>query len=93
VHVLFAHCTAIADDASRPLKDSLSFRREGLESRSAMYQQHAHLCFELSEPRGKRRLRHPTGLGGTAEVLLARQCENEFELVDHAKAVSPNHLL
>ena len=82
---LLAHGAAVADDPARPIQHALALRREALESRAAVHQQHAHLLLELLHARGQRRLRHAAGLRCTAEVLFAGEGQDEFELVDHGE--------
>ena len=78
-----AHGAAVADDAARPVEHALAFGREALEARTAIHQQHAHLLFELLDARRQGRLRYATGFGGPAEMLLARQRQDEkIKLVD-----------
>jgi len=80
---LFAHVAGVADDAARPVQHAFTLWREALEARAAQHQQHAHLFLDLLNPRRQGRLGDAAGLGGAAEVFLARQRQQEFELVDH----------
>ena len=80
---LLAHGAGVADDAPRPVEHALALRREALEARAAVDQQHAHLLFELLHAGRQRRLGDAAGLGGAAEMLFAGQGQEEFELVDH----------
>ena len=82
---LLAHRAGVANDAAGPVEHALALRRETLEPRAAVHQQHAHLLFKLLHARRQGRLGHPTGLGSAAEVLLPRQGQNEVELVDHVE--------
>ena len=66
---LLAHGAGVADDAARPVEHALALRREALEARAAVDQQHAHLLFELLDAGRQRRLGHAAGLGGAAEML------------------------
>ena len=77
-----AHRARVADDAARPVEHALAFRREALEARAAVDQQHAHRLLELLDSGRQRRLGDAAGLGGAAEMLLAGQRQEEFELID-----------
>ena len=57
--------------------------REILEPRAAIDQEHAETLLELLDAGRQRRLGHAAGFGGPAEMLFARQREQEFELIDH----------
>ena len=48
-----------------------------------LHQQHAQLLLELLDAGRQRRLGDAAGLRRAAEMLLARQRQKEFELVDH----------
>jgi hypothetical protein len=50
---------------------------------AAVDQQHAHLFLELLHTGRKGRLRHPAGFRRAAEMLLARQGDDELQLVEH----------
>jgi hypothetical protein len=78
------HGARIADDAARPFEDALALRREAVEARAALDEQHAERVFELLDAGGKRGLGDAAGFGGAAEMLLAGEREEEFQLVDHA---------
>ena len=78
-----AHSAAVADDAACPFEHPLALRGEILETRAAIDQEDAETLLELLDAGRKRRLGHAAGLGGPAEVLFARQREQEFELIDH----------
>jgi len=41
------------------------------------------MFFELLQSRRQGRLAHVAGFGGLAEMLLTRQGDHEFQLVDH----------
>ena len=77
-----AHRARVADDAARPVEHPLALRREALEARAAIDQQHAHLLLELLDAGRQGRLGHAAGLGGAAEMLFAGQRQQEIELVD-----------
>ena len=81
---LLAHGAAVADDAARPVEHALAFRREILEPRAAIDQQHAETILELLDAGRQRRLGDAAGLGRPAEMLFARQRQQEFELIDHS---------
>src|SRR6202023_4251753 len=81
---LLAHGAAVADDAARPVEHAFAFRREILEPRAAIDQKHAETILELLDAGGEGRLCHAAGFGGPAEMLFARQREQEFELIDHS---------
>ena len=80
---LLAHGAGVADDAARPVEHALAFRREALEARAALHQQHAEGVLELLDAGGERGLAHAAGLRRVAEMPLAGEREDEFELVDH----------
>ena len=81
---LLVHGAGVADDAARPVEHPLAFRRETLEARSALHQQHPEGILELLDAGGERGLAHAAGLGGMAEMPLAGERDDEFELLDHA---------
>ena len=80
---LLAHGARVADDAARPVEHALAFRGEALEARSALHQQHPERILELLDAGRERGLAHAAGLGRVAEMPLARQRDDEFQLVDH----------
>src|SRR5262249_32604451 len=82
---LLAHGAAVADDAPCPIEHALALRREALEARAAIDQQHPHLLLELLHACRQRRLRHSAGLGRAAEMPLPRQRQDEVELVYHVR--------
>jgi hypothetical protein len=82
---LLLHRPGIADDTARPVKHALALRREAEEARAAMDEQNAERVFELLDSRRKRRLRHAARFGGAAEMLLAGESDQIFQLVDHAR--------
>jgi len=73
----------VADDPAGPVESALAFRGQADEARTALDQEHAERLFQLLDARRERRLRHPASLGGAAEMLLARQRDEIFELVEH----------
>src|ERR1700690_1052816 len=81
---LLAHGAAVADDAARPVEHPLALRREILEPRAAIDQKHAETMLELLDAGRQRRLGDAAGLGRPAEMLFARQRQQEFELIDHS---------
>src|SRR5262249_49412766 len=82
---LLAHGARIADDPARPVERALALRRETDEARSALHQQNAERLLELLDASRQCRLRHPADLGGAAEMALARQRHQIFELVQHRR--------
>ena len=86
---LLAHGAGVADDAARPVEHPLAFRGEALEARAALHQQHPERILELLDAGRERGLAHAAGLGRMAEMPLARQRDDEFELVDHAARALP----
>ena len=84
---LLPHGAGVADDAARPVEHPFAFRGEALEARAALHQQHAVRVLELLDPGGKRRLGHAAGLRGAAEMLLPRQRQEKFQLVDQSDSL------
>ena len=80
---LLAHGARVADDAARPVEHPLALGGEALEARAALHQQHAERILELLDAGRERGLAHAAGLRRVAEMPLARQRDDEFELVDH----------
>src|SRR5665213_3034614 len=78
-----AHGAGVADDAARPVEHAFAFRREALEARAAVDQQHAETVFDLLHPSREGWLGDAAGLGGPPEMLFPRQSEQKFELIDH----------
>src|SRR5450759_913966 len=85
MHVL-AHGARVADDAPAPFQHALAFRRQPVKARTSIDQQHPQGVFELLDARRQGGLRHAAAFGGAAEVALARQRYQEFQLVDHRDA-------
>ena len=85
---LLAHGAGVADDAARPIEHALAFRREALEAGAAVDQQHAESVFELLHAGRQGRLGDAASFGRPAEMLFARQCQEEFELVDQSRTKS-----
>ncbi len=79
---LLPHGAGVADDAARPVEHALALRGEAAEARAAVDQQHADRLLELLDAGRQRRLGHAAGFGGAAEMPLARQRQEKFELVD-----------
>src|SRR5262245_45079776 len=80
---LLAHGAGVADDAPRPVEHALAFRREALEARTPLHEQHTERILELLDAGRERRLTDAAGFGGVAEMPLARQRNDEFELLNH----------
>src|SRR4029077_6384297 len=81
---LLAQGAAVADDAASPVEHALAFRCEILEPRAAIDQEHAETILELLDAGRQRRLGDAAGPGRPAEMVLARQRQQEFELIDHS---------
>jgi hypothetical protein len=81
---LLMHGAGVADDAPGPVEHPLALRREALEPRSALHQEHAEGFLELLDAGGEGGLADAAGLGGVSEVALAGERDDEFELFDHA---------
>src|SRR5581483_8866035 len=80
---LLAHGARVADDAPRPIEHALAFRREALEARAALHEEYAELILELFDAGREGRLAHAAGFRRVAEMPLARECDDEFELFQH----------
>jgi hypothetical protein len=80
---LLPHRPRVADDAARPFQHAFAFRREPAEARSALHQHDAENVFQLLDARRQRGLADAACLGGTTEMALARERNDEFKLVDH----------
>ena len=88
---LLAHGAGIGDDPLGPFQYPLAFRREALVSRPPHDQTDAELVLELPDRRRQGRLRDPALVGCPPEMLLACECYEEFQLVDHALPSSAAH--
>ena len=75
------HCLHIADQASRPNEDALTFRGETQKAGGPLDQGYVQDFFELLDALREGRLRDAAALGRTAEVPFAGQCDHEFQLV------------
>ncbi len=81
---LLMHGAGVADDAPGPVEHPLALRREALEPRSPLYQEHPEGFLQLLDAGGEGGLADAAGLGGTPEMALAGERDDEFELFDHA---------
>jgi hypothetical protein len=82
---LLAHLPHVAHDAKRPLVDPLALRGEALVAGAALHEQDAQRRLELLEARRQGGLGDAAQLGRLAEMALARQRDEVFELVDHGR--------
>ncbi len=80
---LLAQRAAVADDPARPVERALALLGEADEARAALHQEHPERRLQLLDAGRQGRLRHPAGLRRVAEMPLARQRHQVFELVDH----------
>ncbi len=78
------HGPCVADDTPSPIEHPHALRREADEAGAAADQQHAQAFLQLFQPGRQRGLGHPARLGRAPEVLLPRQGQHHFQLVDHA---------
>ena len=80
---VLAHGAGIADDAPRPFEHPFAFRREAPKPRTALHQQHAEHVFKIFDASRQGRLAYAADFGGAAEMLLARQRDDEFKFLQH----------
>ena len=80
---LLPHGARVGDDGARPVEHPLALRGEAQEARGPLHQHDAQRVLELLDAGREGRLGHAAGLGGAAEVALASQRQQIFELVDH----------
>src|SRR5262249_40646687 len=85
---LLAHGARVTDDPAGPVEHPLALGREALEARAPLHQEHAEHILELLDAGREGGLAHTASLGCGAEVALARQRNDEFELVEHESASS-----
>ena len=74
----------IADDAAGPIEHAFAFRGKALETGAAIDQQNAERFLELLQPRRQGGLSDTTTVGRAAKMLLARQSEQKFKLVEQS---------
>ena len=80
---LLVHRAGVGDDTARPFEHALALRGKAAKPRSALHQQHAKTLFQLLDAGRQGGLAHPAGFRRMPEMLLARQRDDEFQLVDH----------
>src|SRR5208337_1963020 len=83
---VLAHSARVTNDAPAPYQHALAFRRQPIKARAPVDEQHAQCVFELLDAGRQSGLGHAAGFGGAAEVALAGERNQEFELVDHREA-------
>ena len=83
---LVAHGAGVADETARPGEHALTLGGKPHEPRAAMDEEDAQALLQLLVPRRKRRLGDAARLRRAPEVILPRQGEEEFELIEHGVA-------
>jgi hypothetical protein len=77
------HGAGVADDAARPVEHALALRREARKARAAVDEADAETLLELLDRGRERRLAHPAGLRGAADMPLACEGDEELQPVEH----------
>ncbi len=85
---LLPHRPGIADDPLGPFQYPLAFRRQAMETRAAIDEQHAERLFELLDAGGESRLGDAAGFGSAAEALLAGDGDEKFQLIDQGATLA-----
>jgi hypothetical protein len=85
---LLAHGARVTDDAAGPVEHPLALGSEALEARAPLHQEHAEHILELLDAGREGGLAYAASLGRVAEMPLARERNDEFELVEHEDASS-----
>ncbi len=81
-----AQVLRLGENAVSVVENEPSLRRQADEVMAALDDRRAETLFELPDRRRKRRLRHMAGLRGLAEMLLAGERNQIFELLQHHSA-------
>ena len=81
-----AHRAGVADDALGPFQHALAIGGEAVKARAAIDEQDAEAVLELLYAGRQRRLGDAAAFRGAAEIALARESQQKFELVDHGAA-------
>ena len=85
---LVAHGAGIAHNAAAPVQHTQALRREAHEAGTTLDEQDTERRLQLFDSGRQGRLCDAAGVSGAAEMLLARQGEEEDQLINHESVIS-----